>query len=1260
MEALMGFARAYMHEHDDVGADNSISCAMNALRLSVSPPPAVEEYSHELAMDFMYHDEMQRVRQLQQRIEQGKALLCDVYCARSCARALPTHTAEDDPAQALRFHLTVLKVLQPRINKMKDLSEYCTQTVVIISDNIQRITVQEPSTRLVPDVLLDALVQCIDVLLQLSQLHDEKSSFRNDFSVFKRTFQFVREHVADSVNIQRDIQILQEFFQQTKGSILDSLRHNLTSVKRASEYQSSLCADELFRYCRVLPCLLAILDKQLSSNNGSNLSAQDKRQLDLSLKLLSSLPIVPGFMEMPVKTSVTLSMDTSAPPKDKSGLEMLPVTAAREIGAFAAGSVVEYHELLPRYVIKLQVICDSMALEEASQVYAIVNESLCLLAKWKRGLLLYLATKYEVPADEPEGKSEDTPRPVSPYIAYERAVKTNFSPKDTAAINTIIHTVKSLVQLIRRDSAKLVPVIRRHVYTITQKFCLHTLLPILHRSDKHNLSSTRALLEMRTMGGDWRDGQQATEDFKKRRKDRTFPTLNDCTTPPTLSQLVVIRTLANSIFERRSMSAAQSRSGGGLFFARKDLDSKDFHAIEDFFAKSSPFSDILDLDGTLDKLSDFSGLWYRELYLDIARTPQFPIDLSFPWILLEQALSTASKVGVEICLSVLDVYNDAYRASLYQFRQRHLCDEVEAEAALCLEQFMFHLTDQVYDHFKNIAAESLIHPDFRQLADQLKPKGGPVETPPIKYNAFDVVLTEQMATLVNMDVTFRGQLTASLQRKVIRDLETSFSKMESSDIGSIVQTRSLVQLIRRTHTLLAQSIPLAPFDLLLLDADCGSSAIANAARSSRLFRHLATGVCDSLSVHFAFDIFTRSFRQAPLPYVLWNDLQQHKKTLHLSRSVELPDVEAVKRVNDGIGFGSQHRMAFDLLHRSNRGRVSFAHLEAMTELLSEQQVELLVQSTTRHVLHKVDDMLRLSVPSLASAIPPYKFPRFMYRVEGCFGFFESKFKHLLDSEELAAHVFHFLREIGNSLLFVLVLSDLMVAKDAQSHPGQVRESLFSWSLSQVRQMLNDSGLAHEWRAVTADSPSSLSNPSSFFFVWTALEFISCVPQVTDGASSVRELYGDGVQFAGCVLVHLLEQHSQHRLWNVCQHMVDVDTHEQVRAHSVEPVQRKSLARRLSGSQSKMTRSSALAQSIGTVDPVMAERAKGFVRNARVLQQISGHMFAILNASSPIPRRERVSIIDPKAMAFSPPVFVPPAPLVEQPLRSEPSESDAAE
>ncbi|KAF4322278.1 hypothetical protein BBO99_00004108 [Phytophthora kernoviae] len=106
-------------------------CCPNALTFPMTPLSANEEFSHEIAAGFLFSEEMKIVE------------------------------------------------------KIKQLNDFCSQAVVLLSDNIQRTTVHENMTRVIPDVLMDALVDIMDVILELNHLHDTKSSLRNDFSVFK-------------------------------------------------------------------------------------------------------------------------------------------------------------------------------------------------------------------------------------------------------------------------------------------------------------------------------------------------------------------------------------------------------------------------------------------------------------------------------------------------------------------------------------------------------------------------------------------------------------------------------------------------------------------------------------------------------------------------------------------------------------------------------------------------------------------------------------------------------------------------------------------------------------------------------------------------------------------------------------------------------------------------------------------------------------------------------------------------------------------
>ena len=77
-------------------------------------------------------------------------------------------------------------VLLPHLQRMRMMREYCAQTILALSDTMQRIAAEENSTHAAPDVLLQSIVEVVDVMLQLHSLLESKGSLRNDFVAFQR------------------------------------------------------------------------------------------------------------------------------------------------------------------------------------------------------------------------------------------------------------------------------------------------------------------------------------------------------------------------------------------------------------------------------------------------------------------------------------------------------------------------------------------------------------------------------------------------------------------------------------------------------------------------------------------------------------------------------------------------------------------------------------------------------------------------------------------------------------------------------------------------------------------------------------------------------------------------------------------------------------------------------------------------------------------------------------------------------------------
>ncbi|RLN89407.1 hypothetical protein BBJ28_00003951 [Nothophytophthora sp. Chile5] len=681
LDGLQEFATACCPQNECSAESN---CNADTLTLAATPPPAHEEFSHELASGFLFSEEMKVVRQLQAKCTEGQHLVNAIYCSRSCARAFPAVVVTDatDPARSKQYYHAIFTgrfmgqehgpvfVVNPQVAKIKQLSEYCSQAVVLLSDNIQRTTVHENMTRAIPDIMMDALLDTMDVIIQLNHLHDTKSSLRNDFSVFKRTFLHIKDDLPDAEFIEKDIVRLQEFLRE-----------------------------------------------------------------------------------------VSVRMD-------------------------------------------------------------------------------------------------------SPFLEYELVTKHNYSDEEWQAMADIIYSVKSVVQILRQFRLKLVACVRRSVYQQIQVFVQHTLLPILHRADKRKLACTKLLHDIRMMVsnvavpllfsayhllmqfgcswqcGDWVDCDVLLNDFKKKRKERRFPEFRDRTASPSICQIQMLRTAVDSIYAKRSMGDlnAKSSASSTLFSFKKDLESSDIDSLQLFYREAGAFPALLDLSATLSELGDFSSVWFRELYLELAKSVQIPTEISLPWLLIEHCLDRgcSSIAQIEPVLSILDIYNDAANCSLYDLRQQWLYDEVESEGKLCFDHFVFLLAERVYLHYKLTATRdavrrlgfcnglagssrsNTISMAAKLTSCSLSPdQSAHTTSGDAKYVH---ILTQKQVNIFGRTYNLRFHLGQRINALLRKDVEAWVTKLETSDVTCYVAVLNLLLILKKTHASLSDLV-LDEFDDLVREAN---------------------------------------------------------------------------------------------------------------------------------------------------------------------------------------------------------------------------------------------------------------------------------------------------------------------------------------------------------------------------------------------------------------------------------------------------------
>lgn len=197
-------------------------------------------------------------------------------------------------------------------------------------------------------------------------------------------------------------------------------------------------------------------------------------------------------------------------------------------------------------------------------------------------------------------------------------------------------------------------------------------------------------------------------------------------------------------------------------------------------------------------------------------------------------------------------------------------------------------------------------------------------------------------------------------------------------------------------------------------------------------------------------------------------------------------------------------------------------------------------------------------------------------------------------------------------------------------------------------MLHTTGIAREWHAAPSSHPETIVSSSSFFHVWHALEFLSC--NARNGVAGCEQ-FGDGVQLAGCTIIHLLGQRSLYELWNASQHVLNVHEHEQTRSSA--PPSKGATGKTKHRSALETLHSAGIAQSVGTLGHEMQSRATTFVVHATHVRSTSARIFDVLETAWSVrssgasqSSTARASASDPSdttTTLFRPPAFAPPAP-----------------
>nr|XP_023395464.1 cytoplasmic FMR1-interacting protein 1 [Loxodonta africana] len=823
---------------------------------------------------------------------------------------------------------------------------------------------------------------------------------------------------------------------------------------------------------------------------------------------------------------------------------------------------------------------------EYRKLFDLALQGLQLLSQWSAHVMEVYSWKLVHPTDKYSNK--DCPDNAE---EYERATRYNYTSEEKFALVEVIAMIKGLQVLMGRMESVFNHAIRHTVYAALQDFSQVTLREPLRQAIKKKKNVIQSVLQaIRKTVCDWEAGHEPFND-PALRGEKDPKSGFDIKVPrravgPSSTQLYMVRTMLESLIADKSGSKKTLRSS---------LEGPTILDIEKFHRESFFYTHLINFSETLQQCCDLSQLWFREFFLELTmgRRIQFPIEMSMPWILTDHILETKEASMMEYVLYSLDLYNDSAHYALTRFTKQFLYDEIEAEVNLCFDQFVYKLADQIFAYYKVMAGSLLLD---KRLRSECKNQGATIHLPP--SNRYETLLKQRHVQLLGRSIDLNRLITQRVSAAMCKSLELAIGRFESEDLTSIVELDGLLEINRMTHKLLSKYLTLDSFDAMFREANHNVSA-----PYGRITLHVFWELNYDFLPNYCYNGSTNRFVRTVLPFSqeFQRDKQPNAQPQYLHGSKAL-------------------NLAYSSIYGSYRNFVGPPHFKVICRLLGYQGIAVVMEELLKVVKSLLQGTILQYVRTLMEVMPTIcRLPRHEYGSPGILEFFHHQLKDIVEYAELKTVCFQNLREVGNAVLFCLLIEqslsleevcDLLHAAPFQNilprvhvkgecalccprnlttncnsgpqsvwcqiqgwvwfvslvpynwnqvvplierlgTPQQIaiaREgdlltkerlccglSMFEVILTRVRTFLDDP----IWRGpLPSNGVMHVDECVEFHRLWSAMQFVYCIPVGTH-EFTVEQCFGDGLHWAGCMIIVLLGQQRRFAVLDFCYHLLKV-------------------------------------------------------------------------------------------------------------------------
>uniref|UniRef100_A0A672QMW5 Cytoplasmic FMR1-interacting protein n=1 Tax=Sinocyclocheilus grahami TaxID=75366 RepID=A0A672QMW5_SINGR len=1076
----------------------------------------------------------------------------------------------EQPNRVEIYEKTV-EVLEPEVTKLMNFMYFQRTAIDRFCGEVRRLCHAERRKDFVSEAYLLTLGKFINMFAVLDELKNMKCSVKNDHSAYKRAAQFLRK-MSEPSSIQESQNL--SMFLANHNKITQSLQQQLEVISGYDELLAdivNLCVDYYENKMYLTPnekhMLLKVMGFGLYLMDGTNshiykLDAKKRINLTKIDKFFKQLQVVPLFGDMQIELARYIK--TSAHyEENKSRWSCTSASSSPQYNI--CEQMIQIREDHMRFISELarysnsEVVTGSGRQEgqktdsEYRKLFELALQGLQLLSQWSAQVMEVYSWKLVHPTDKYSNKE-------CPDNAeeYERATRYNYTSEEKFALVEVIAMIKGLQVLMGRMESVFNHAIRHTIYAALQDFAQVTLREPLRQAIKRKKNVIQSVLQaIRKTICDWETGREPHND-PALRGEKDPKGGFDIKVPrravgPSSTQLYMVRTMLESLVADKSGSKKTLRSS---------LEGPTILDIEKFHRESFFYTHLLNFSETLQQCCDLSQLWFREFFLELTmgRRIQFPIEMSVPWILTDHILEAKEASMMEYVLYSLDLYNDSAHYALTKFKKQFLYDEIEAEVNLCFDQFVYKLADQIFAYYKILAGSLLLD---KRLRAECKNQGANISWP--SSNRYETLLKQRHVQLLGRSIDLNRLITQRVSSALYKSLELAINRFESEDLTSIMELEGLLDINRMTHKLLGKYLTLDSIDTMFREANHNVSAP---------YGRITLHVFWELNYDF-------------LPNYCYNgSTNRHSITCSLFFFM------MIQALN----------LAYSSVYSLYRNFLGPPHIKAICRLLGYQGIAVVMEELLKVVKSLLQGTILQYVKTLMEVMPKIcRLPRHEYGSPGILEFFHHQLKDIVEYAELKTVCFQSLREVGNALLFCLLseqslsqeeVCDLLHAAPFQNilprvhvkegerldakmkrleakytalhlvplierlgTPQQIaiaREgdlltkerlccglSIFEVILTRIRGYLDDL----MWRGpLPSNGVMHVDECVEFHRLWSAMQFVYCIP-VGAHEFTVEQCFGDGLNWAGCMIITLLGQHRRFDILDFSYHLLKVQKHD---------------------------------------------------------------------------------------------------------------------